>query len=47
MLPDVKEQFAKITVEPVGGSVAETTKFLADERAKWRGVITSANVAVE
>jgi tripartite-type tricarboxylate transporter receptor subunit TctC len=47
MLPEVREQFAKIAVEPVGGSVAETTKFFADEREKWRGVITSANVTVE
>src|SRR3979411_1726562 len=42
MLPEVKEQFVKIAVEPAGGSVPETTKFLADEREKWRGVITSA-----
>jgi tripartite-type tricarboxylate transporter receptor subunit TctC len=47
MLPEVREQFAKIAVEPAGGSVAETTKFIADERTKWRSVITSANVAVE
>ena len=30
-----------------GGSVAETKKFFADEREKWRGVIKSANVAVD
>jgi tripartite-type tricarboxylate transporter receptor subunit TctC len=47
MLPEVREQFAKIAVEPVGGSIAETTKFFADEREKWRGVIKSANVTVE
>jgi tripartite-type tricarboxylate transporter receptor subunit TctC len=47
LLPEVREQFAKIAVEPAGGSVAETTKFLADERNKWRGVIKSANVTVE
>jgi tripartite-type tricarboxylate transporter receptor subunit TctC len=47
MLPEVREQFAKIAVEPVGGSVAETTRFFADEREKWRGVISSANVMVE
>jgi tripartite-type tricarboxylate transporter receptor subunit TctC len=46
-LPEVREQFAKIAVEPVGGSIAETTKFFAEEREKWRGVITSANVTVE
>jgi tripartite-type tricarboxylate transporter receptor subunit TctC len=47
MLPEVREQFAKIAVEPVGGNVAETAKFFADEREKWRGVIKSANVTVE
>ena len=46
-LPDVKEQFAKIAVEPVGGSVADTAKFLASERDKWRGVVQSADIAVE
>jgi tripartite-type tricarboxylate transporter receptor subunit TctC len=47
MSPEVREQFAKIAVEPVGGNVAETAKFFADEREKWRGVIKSANVTVE
>ena len=46
-LPEVKEQFAKIAVEPVGGSVADTAKFLAGERDKWRGVVQSADIAVE
>jgi tripartite-type tricarboxylate transporter receptor subunit TctC len=46
-LPEVKQQFAKIAVEPVGGSIADTAKFLAGERHKWRGVVQSANIAVE
>jgi tripartite-type tricarboxylate transporter receptor subunit TctC len=46
-LPEVKEQFARIAVEPVGGSVADTAKFLATERDKWRGVVQSAKIAVE
>jgi tripartite-type tricarboxylate transporter receptor subunit TctC len=46
-MPEVKEQFAKIAVEPVGGSVADTAKFLTSERDKWRGVVQSANIAVE
>jgi tripartite-type tricarboxylate transporter receptor subunit TctC len=46
-LPEVKAQFAKIAVEPVGGSVADTAKFLAGERDKWRGVVQSAHIAVE
>jgi tripartite-type tricarboxylate transporter receptor subunit TctC len=46
-MPEVKEQFAKIAVEPVGGSVADTAKFLDRERDKWRGVVQSADIAVE
>jgi tripartite-type tricarboxylate transporter receptor subunit TctC len=46
-LPDVKQQFAKIAVEPVGGSVADTAKFFATERDKWRDVVQSAHIAVE
>jgi microsomal dipeptidase-like Zn-dependent dipeptidase len=46
-LPEVKEQFGKIAVEPVGESIAETTKFFAAERDKWGSVIKSANISVE
>jgi tripartite-type tricarboxylate transporter receptor subunit TctC len=46
-MPEVKEQFARIAVEPVGGSVADTAKFLTSERDKGRGVVQSANIAVE
>jgi tripartite-type tricarboxylate transporter receptor subunit TctC len=46
-LPEVKKQFARIAVEPVGGSIADTTKFFADERDKWRSVISNANISVE
>jgi tripartite-type tricarboxylate transporter receptor subunit TctC len=46
-LPEVKEQFAKIAVAPVGGSIAETKKFIAAERDKWCSVIKSANISME
>jgi tripartite-type tricarboxylate transporter receptor subunit TctC len=46
-LPEVREQFAKIAVEPVGGSIAETAKFFADEHDKWRDVIAGANISLE
>jgi tripartite-type tricarboxylate transporter receptor subunit TctC len=46
-LPDVREQFAKMGVQPVGGSVAETEKFIADERARWGDVIRAANIKIE
>jgi tripartite-type tricarboxylate transporter receptor subunit TctC len=46
-LPDVKEQFAKMGVQPMGGSVAETERFIAEERARWGDVIRAANIKIE
>lgn len=46
-LPDVKQQFAKMGIQPVGGSVAETEKFIADERALWGDVIRTTNIKIE
>jgi tripartite-type tricarboxylate transporter receptor subunit TctC len=46
-MPEVKQEFAKIAVQPVGGSTADTEKFFNAERDKWRGVIKSANIAME
>ncbi|HVX77189.1 MAG TPA: tripartite tricarboxylate transporter substrate binding protein [Bradyrhizobium sp.] len=46
-MPEVKQEFAKIAVQPVGGTTAETAKFFGTERDKWRGVIKSADIAVE
>jgi tripartite-type tricarboxylate transporter receptor subunit TctC len=46
-LPDVKEQFAKMGIQPVGGSVAETEKFIADERMLWGDVIRTTNIKIE
>ena len=34
-------------VQPVGGSVAETAKFIADERALWGEVIRTTNIKIE
>jgi tripartite-type tricarboxylate transporter receptor subunit TctC len=45
--PDVKDQFATMGVQPVGGSVAETKKFIADERARWGDVIRAANIKLD
>lgn len=44
--PDVKAKFAKIGVEPVGGTVAQTVKFIAEERLRWEGVIHDAKIQV-
>jgi tripartite-type tricarboxylate transporter receptor subunit TctC len=46
-LPEVRERFVKMGVQPVGGSVADTAKFIADERARWGAVITAANIKIE
>jgi tripartite-type tricarboxylate transporter receptor subunit TctC len=46
-MSDVKEQFVKMGVQPVGGSVAETERFIADERARWSDVIRAANIKIE
>lgn len=46
-MPEVKAAFAKIAVQPVGGSTADTEKFLSAERAKWHDVIKSADIAME
>ncbi|BBK33224.1 tripartite-type tricarboxylate transporter receptor subunit TctC [Stella humosa] len=46
-LPDVKERFAQLGIEAVGGTPEATGKFLADEIAKWAKVITTAGVKPE
>ncbi len=46
-LPGVREQFEKMGVQPVGGSVSETAKFIAEERARWEDVIRTANIRIE
>jgi tripartite-type tricarboxylate transporter receptor subunit TctC len=45
--PETVAKFEKIGVQPVGASVDATAAFIADERTKWRGVITSANVTMQ
>jgi tripartite-type tricarboxylate transporter receptor subunit TctC len=46
-LPDVRDRFAQMGVQPMGGSVADTKKFIADERSLWRDVIRATNIKVE
>jgi tripartite-type tricarboxylate transporter receptor subunit TctC len=46
-MPDVQEQFLKFGVQPVGGSIAATAKFIAEERTQWGSIIQSAGVTVE
>jgi tripartite-type tricarboxylate transporter receptor subunit TctC len=44
---DIKTRFSEIAIEPVGGTPEQTSKFLADEIAKWAKVITTAGVKAE
>jgi tripartite-type tricarboxylate transporter receptor subunit TctC len=45
--PGVSQQFAKMGVEPVGGSVAATASFIAEERTRWGEVIRAANIKID
>jgi tripartite-type tricarboxylate transporter receptor subunit TctC len=45
--PDVRARFRELGAEPQGGTPAETSAFIKDEEARWRGVIKSANVTLE
>ncbi|MBO0742042.1 MAG: tripartite tricarboxylate transporter substrate binding protein, partial [Hyphomicrobiaceae bacterium] len=45
--PGVQEQFEKMGVRPLGGSVMETAKFIAEERQRWGEVIRTTNVRVD
>jgi tripartite-type tricarboxylate transporter receptor subunit TctC len=44
---DIKGKFSEIGIDPVGGTPEATSKFLADEIAKWSKVITTAGVKAE
>jgi tripartite-type tricarboxylate transporter receptor subunit TctC len=43
----IKTRFSEIGIEPIGGTPEQTSKFLADEIAKWSKVITTAGVKAE
>jgi tripartite-type tricarboxylate transporter receptor subunit TctC len=45
--PEVKEKLARISLEPLIGTPADTAKFFAEERAYWGKVITENKVKVE
>ena len=45
--PDVTARFEQLGIEPVGSTPSEAAKFLDDEIAKWRKVITTAGVKAE
>ena len=45
--PELRAKLEPIGVEPVGGTPGEAGKFLADEVARWAGVIKAAGVKPE
>ena len=45
--PSVREQFEKMGVRTLGGSVPEAQKFIAEERERWADVIRTTNVRIE
>jgi tripartite-type tricarboxylate transporter receptor subunit TctC len=46
-LPDVKEKFAAQGAEPGGQSPENTAAFILAESAKWKKVISTANVTLD
>jgi tripartite-type tricarboxylate transporter receptor subunit TctC len=45
--PDIQAQFAKLGVQPAPMSIAETAKFIGEERGRWGEIIASANVTLD
>ena len=45
--PEVKKKLARMTLEPLIGTPADTAKFFAEERALWGKVITENKVKVK
>jgi len=45
--PDIRKRFADLSAEPVGSSPQAAARFMADEVAHWRAVITAAGVTLE
>ena len=44
---EVKERFARIGVEPAGGTPQELSKLMASEARKWSKVIADAGIPKE
>jgi tripartite-type tricarboxylate transporter receptor subunit TctC len=46
-VPEMRERFTAIGVEPVGGSSEEFRSYLLGERKKWANVISTAKIKVD
>src|SRR5262245_9998479 len=45
--PDVRKKFSEVAAQPVGNTPEEMAVFLAQEAAKWRQVVRTANVTID
>jgi tripartite-type tricarboxylate transporter receptor subunit TctC len=45
--PDVVERLSRAEFEPVGGSPAETARYVASEVRKWAKVVKDVGVSIE
>jgi tripartite-type tricarboxylate transporter receptor subunit TctC len=45
--PDIQAQFAKLGVQPAPMTISATARFIDEERARWGGIIGSANITIE
>ena len=46
-MPDLKEKFRAVGVEPVGGTPADMAAFIKDENARWGDVIRKNNIVMD
>lgn len=45
--PEMREQFDRLGMDPMGGSPAEATAFIASELAKWGKVVASSGATID
>jgi tripartite-type tricarboxylate transporter receptor subunit TctC len=46
-MPDVQQKYRALSVEPGGGSPAETAAFIKEEARRWGDVIKKTGVVVD
>ena len=45
--PEIRARLAELAAEPIGGSPGEMAAYMREEVARWRAVITAANVRLQ
>jgi tripartite-type tricarboxylate transporter receptor subunit TctC len=46
-MPEVQKKFRTLSVEPVGGTPAETAAFIKNEASRWGEVIRANHIVVD